>query len=307
MHRVFISPYQIGQLSALTEISAWVGERFFGKQPIRADSAFYAALYQSGLTHFLVDESSLEYIPQSRFIRDRIVVIKTEEHNDRRMLIHRQLEEYLPEKYYLQDDFSDIAAVVQLLDALFVALHERCGILTVPPVPEPESLSGIVPHELLIPLKSLLQGFTHESAIGPVLKHELDVTELKRLEELFTSDVFQTYASAHLQLEDQSQPVPSALESIRHSAVNLRDRYFDSVRLERLSVSLLAVVPKLIDTAFGKLPGTIAEWFSKIAQPFLEQKRRVAIYDCSQLRDQLITQMILRARRLELDEKVAKR
>lgn len=296
----------MGHLHALHRFHAMCEEGFFGNQSSRADSVFYSALYQYGVTHFVVDEPMLWQMPWAHFIRDRLIVTKREEHGDRRWQIQKVFKDHLPENYHVNDVFNDVVAVANLLDALSVALHEGSSVLTLEPVPEPESLSGLIPYELLVPLTSLLRGVIHESTVGPILKHEVDTTGLKRLEDLFMSDLFQTYASAHLQLEDQSQPVSSALGNIRQKAVMLRDRYVDSVRLSRMSVSLVGIVPKLVDTTFGKLPGAIAESFSKLAQTFLDQKRRLVIYDCSQLANHLTIQMIQKVGRAEVAPEMAK-
>ena len=296
----------MGHLHALNNIHALLEEGFFGKQSSRADSVFYSALYQYGVTHFVVDEPMIWQMPRAHFIRDRLIVNKHEKHDDRRFQIQKVFEEHLPENYRVNDVFNDVSHVSDLLDALSVALHEGSSVLNLTPVPEPESLRGLMPYKLLVPLTSLLRGVIHESTVGPILKHEVDTTGLKRLEDLFMSDLFQTYSSAHLQLEDQSQPVSYALENIRQKAVMLRDRYVDSVRLARMSVSLVGIVPKLVDTTFGKLPGAIAESFSRLAQTFLDQKRRLVIYDGSQLSNDLTIQIIQKSMRAEVAPKIVK-
>jgi hypothetical protein len=44
-------------------------------------------------------------------------------------------------------------------------------------------------------------------------------------------------------------------------------------------VGVLQITPKLIDAAFGKLPGALADAAAKLGINFLESRRRLVIYD----------------------------
>ena len=49
--------------------------------------------------------------------------------------------------------------------------------------------------------------------------------------------------------------------------------------LRNASVNILQVTPKLVDAVFGKLPGALAEVAAKLGISFLEDRRRLVIYD----------------------------
>jgi len=55
------------------------------------------------------------------------------------------------------------------------------------------------------------------------------------------------------------------------------------------------MTPKLIDAIFGKLPGALAEVATKLGISFLEARRRLVIYDFSELMyDEILRQNFLR-------------
>ena len=53
--------------------------------------------------------------------------------------------------------------------------------------------------------------------------------------------------------------------------------------LRNASVNILQMTPKLVDAVFGKLPGALAEVAAKLGISFLEERRRLVIYDFHEL------------------------
>jgi len=50
------------------------------------------------------------------------------------------------------------------------------------------------------------------------------------------------------------------------------------LKTKRVAISLLPITSKVIDTVFGKLPGTLAEFFANALASWLQDERRVVIY-----------------------------
>ena len=54
------------------------------------------------------------------------------------------------------------------------------------------------------------------------------------------------------------------------------------------------MTPKVIDAAFGKLPGMLAELASKLGLSLLESRRRVVIYDFRPSMEQIFLATLIR-------------
>jgi hypothetical protein len=53
--------------------------------------------------------------------------------------------------------------------------------------------------------------------------------------------------------------------------------------LRNASANILQITPKIVDAVFGKLPGVLAEVAAKLGISFLEERRRLVIYDFHEL------------------------
>lgn len=69
----------------------------------------------------------------------------------------------------------------------------------------------------------------------------------------------------------------------------------------RVSINLLSVVPKIVDAAFGKLPGTLAHVAGDLATRFLDERRNIVIYRFDDWVNEYTSTSILHAMRNRAD------
>lgn len=55
------------------------------------------------------------------------------------------------------------------------------------------------------------------------------------------------------------------------------------LKSKRVAITLLPVTSRLVDVVFGKLPGSIAGFFSDALRTWLQDKRRIVIYQFGDL------------------------
>ena len=59
-------------------------------------------------------------------------------------------------------------------------------------------------------------------------------------------------------------------------------------------MGILQLTPNLVDAAFGKLPGILAEIGTRIGLSFLESQRRMVIYNFRSNMDDILSATLLR-------------
>jgi len=73
-----------------------------------------------------------------------------------------------------------------------------------------------------------------------------------------------------------------AIEDILNTGSKLFRENKSLLTLKRNALSILDITPKIVDAAFGKLPGTLSEGFAKLGNKYLEERRRIVIYTFDQ-------------------------
>ena len=290
-NRVYVSPHHIGYWEGMGYATSSLIRIFLGR---RSDikPIFYGTLFQAGIKDFLIDAKMDKYVPDAAFIQSRTELIPENTSDNDRKVITGMFAAYLPDYHQRNDQYSDVWTLEYFLGDLFVALRENVGIASVS-VPEPETYRGILPAELLMPISSLLSSIQTHGSAGPVPRFLMERTQIQDLEEIFKGNDFGAYSDAQAQLADDSQPPLKALSRARSLAATVQEKYLNRIKLSRMGLSMLPVVPKLVDSVFGKLPGRIAEYFAKVAEPLLDQRRRIVIYDCSSIRDEILMNTLL--------------
>ena len=70
------------------------------------------------------------------------------------------------------------------------------------------------------------------------------------------------------------------------------------LKMRRAVISLLPISSKIIDTIFGKLPGGLAEIFTNLLSKWLDDNKRIVIYEFDDL-----SEMTMRSRLREFAAK----
>ena len=103
--------------------------------------------------------------------------------------------------------------------------------------------------------------------------------DVKVFHELIKSDLFERYASSQELLESSDEDEQSVLRSIVADAKALRFRFSRLLDAKRILLSLLPITASLIDTVYGKFPGSLAKIFGDALTQALKSRQRITIYN----------------------------
>lgn len=288
---VYISPNMTGHIRGADDILSMITEVFLGR-PSETEAIFYASIFQAGVDSFLVPAKMSNEIPDNIFIRNKMTIIDDQPKNTDFELIHRMFLEHLPDNYWQDKKFNDVWSLLILLVDLCTGLRQDVSILSPTTIPEPESFRGILPPELLLPVTKLLSAISTRSTGSPLPRYEIQKADVQIYREIVESGLFNKLSETHIPLSDQDAPVSATLHRVKQAGSRLQEKYFKELRLSRVGVSLLPLVPKFVDETIGSFPGKVAEHLAKLAQPFLENRRRIVVYDSSRIITEILDNTI---------------
>ena len=154
-------------------------------------------------------------------------------------------------------------------------------------LPDVNKLEGILPIDFLLPFKNLIQTFENPSPTLALTRASVSRQDVALFEEIIVSKVFRQYERSQGELEETQVPVKAALESVRKQSYLLAAESPRLLKTKRAIVSLLPITTKIVDTVFGKLPGSLAEFFAAAFTKWLQDNRRIVIYQLGDLRHQV--------------------
>lgn len=134
-----------------------------------------------------------------------------------------------------------------------------------------------------MPVKNLFSAISSSTPIVASSQSSIVFKDVALFEELISSRLFRQYELLQGALENSDVSLEQALDSLRlgsHRLVAQRPRL---LRTKRVAISLLPVSAQVIDTVFGKLPGSLAEFFVNALSTWLQDERRVIIYQFDDL------------------------
>jgi hypothetical protein len=280
MRKGLLSPYQEGGLAALTDILQKV-EQFTGEAGCDIEGLFYATAFQAGHDHFILHARSDGNWsrPTSEFLLKRTSMIDATRWDGHWAEVQNAFSAYLPEEWHRNDKYVKVrkwrAFIVELLDAM----NERACLLAVNGVPDVAGLEELIPAELLVPLENLMQAFEPIGAPSTAPSLAVSRDQIERYQQILSGDLFASYVRSEEGLDDGAAPALAVLDDVRARAQALVRRNPRLLSLRSIDIGLLNYTPKLIDVVFGTLPGVIAEVATKLAGLYLEDRRRVVVYN----------------------------
>ncbi len=275
--KVLISPYQQGALDALYTV---VNLPPILEQVPQMDveGLFYSYMIQAGAENFVVSPIESSSAKYSEFISKRISFLSEDRFRKVYDIVGTVFQSYLPEGYKIDPRFSKVGSVEAFLADLLLSLEEKLDMVCILPIPDSAKFEGILPPELFHPIQNLINAFDSESAKLPLPKSSILSTNVKILQEIITSDLFSRYSLKHQELANALASKKKAIFDINEFGGKLLIKYEKLIYLKPLTISLLPVTAKLIDVVFGTLPGTLAEYSSKLLTNWLKDERRIVLY-----------------------------
>jgi hypothetical protein len=84
-------------------------------------------------------------------------------------------------------------------------------------------------------------------------------------------------------LDDGQIPVSVAIKTVENQSHRLVSNSPLLLKTKPVAISLLPLSSKIIDTVFGKLPGSLAEFFTSLLTKWLQDNQRLIIYQFDDL------------------------
>lgn len=278
MKKGLIGAYQLGVLEGLSE-SLRIASKITGQQSIDFEGIFYATAFQAGVDEFIIPEFKDKPVSKSEFILKRTRYLKRKESAAHYRLISDAFAAYLPAGWERNEEFSAVWPLSSFLAELLDAMSVGASVLSPWGVPNIDEVEDLLPSELFIPLKTLIASISEVHAASPIPIKAIPTENVQRFNDLMSGNVFLKYTAAQVSLEDSTIPVAATLPSVISSGKRLVSRNRHLLRLRNSSMGVLQLTPRVVDTVFGKLPGTLAEAFVTPVIRFLEARRRIVIYD----------------------------
>jgi len=292
----FLSPYEMGALTAFSDITNVVANTAANKQQKpnkNIENIFYATAFQSGIENFVLIQTDKQYLSTSSFVLDHLSFLPQKKYFKSQDTIKNAFDNNLPTNWRQNKNFADVVRLQYFLGDLLIAANSKSSLLLVLKMPNIEEMKKYLPSTIYFPTQNLLLSIQKETVMLPIPRLIIELDDIKRYQELLTSGLFVEYSKAQLELEtniDSSQ----ALKNVAQSGKRLFSRYSSSLILRKTAIGTLSFTPQLIETAFGKLPGVLSDMACKVGLQLLVQKRKLIIYNYNQFMLNIIGDTIIK-------------
>ena len=159
---------------------------------------------------------------------------------------------------------------------LIVAMENNAAVINISGIPRLEDVRRDFPPDIALPVCTILSALKCADELLPAPTQIVSREAVERFKTLLSSDVYHRYAAAHERVEIESDA--SALSDIRTKGSELLRVGKGVLANRRVSMNIISVVPKIVDAAFGKLPGALAQFAGDLASKFMDDRKNVVIY-----------------------------
>jgi len=280
MRKGLLGSYNEGALSALRFLVEKT-EEITGQAGCDIEGIFYATAFQAGIDHFVLypRPESEPQRPTSEFLQKRMSIVSVDRSGKNWTEIRNAFSNYLPDNWWRDDKYSAVWSWNAFIGELLDAMESRACVLSVTGVPDTAALEEFAPPELLTPLKNLAAAFESISAPSTVPTLAVSREHMERYQQIIAGDLFENYVGSETRLDDNASQVPAVLDDVLTRGRALVKENPRLLSLRQSIVGLLSVTPKVVDALFGKLPGAIADMATKLGGQYIEDRRRIVVYD----------------------------
>ncbi|PGY60316.1 hypothetical protein [Bacillus thuringiensis] len=276
---VLITPYQQGAFSAYDEL--------FNKfnPSVNVQRIFYSTMIQGGMHEFLISEEDTQKIllPKTNY-----KILSSKDFNNVSEVINGLFDFFMPEGYKADKQYSDVIKYQCFLVDIVLAMKMNKSIVWMSKSPDLNDIRDKIPPDLYFPLYNLISRLEQVSPELPLLSYSIPAKDVSIFYDLINTELFKNYAFSHSQLESNHGSVNDVIEA----GNNFYRKYIESLELKKLSISLLSLTPKLVDSFFGKIPGHIADFFARLFTEQLAKDKKVVIYDFTPTINYLLEQYL---------------
>jgi hypothetical protein len=257
-------------------------------QRLNVPDLWYSSTVQSGVGSLEIIGESEELDRLSQFVAKRITFRRSPELMPIFALVTLALRNQLGivENEELPAPLSKLE---RFLVELLLAAHRKQNLIYFEQLPDMTTLIPFLSAELILPLRNLFSALVHSAPVVAGTQSSLELPDLALFEELIAGKVFRQYEHSHSALDDNGIAIEDALEYVRKGSRLLVAQNPRLLKTKRVAVSLLPITSKIVDVTFGKLPGTLAGFFADALTAWLQEKRRVVIYQFNDLLEVTMT------------------
>jgi len=291
-NKIYFSDYHAGYIAGMQDMLGMMTEVFLGKATFTRRT-FFAAIVQAGISRLLLSKNLTEEFADVPFVQTRLDTISVDELKSDYELISDVFKNHLPDDYRTNQAYQDVVNLEIFLADLFTALRLNVDLMFPGEPPRALSMEGLLPPDLAVPVKNLLQTVQTCSIPGLVPQLHIEKRGIAVFRELIESIWFEDFCVAHQTLDDSSVALEAAIPMLRDKATFVIKNCDSQIDLCNLPALLLPLAPDIVDKAVGKFPGKLAEHFSKLVHPYLKKKRRIVIYDSSPINNRIIMSTML--------------
>jgi hypothetical protein len=293
MKKGFIGAFQLGTLGGIKG-ALEIAEKVTNEAGCNVESIFYASAFQAGLEQFIIPRIQEDDEPCSKLIKDRTKIIPEGKDKELYATIKDSLSQFLPDDWQKNQEYTSVWHLHYFLSDLFLAMEEKSSLVTISNWPNIAELELLLPSDFLVPLNNFLESIEEIQVQAPIPRFALDKEYATRYQEILFGDLFKKYSEAQCVLDDASYSPHKSIPNIVEQGKNIFKSSPAVLKIKRSLVGIIDVTPKLVDAAFGKLPGAIAEMAGKLGTNFLEDRRRIVIYDFHDIMFELFLKNVVR-------------
>lgn len=274
-----VGPIQEARMEAIHEaanISLFLKEL----PPLDVPRLWYSSVVQAGLDRIdvVVSEDRLKVPPQHT---NRVTY---RQHDVRKLheifyLVRLGLfGQQDPEKEVDEKRKKVMQKIEWFLNELIIATQRKQNMVLFDSIPTVQDVEGVLSADALIPVRNLLAAFEPINPVVVGVRSSVAARDVDLLEEIMASKVFHNYKSGHSGFDETSLAAQEAIKAIEKASRGVLDLHPAVLQSKRAVASLLPVTAKLIDVVCGKLPGILGDFFAGALVRWLNENRRVVVY-----------------------------
>jgi len=245
---------------------------------VDVEALMAATVLQAGVDRFLVYSKLGREIGRTSFVRGRIETLDPSGLDALYRTVSDAVRSQFVRKPPEKSRISPSALAGDIVD-LVIASRYRTSLMLGMPFIEISEYRQFLRPAFFAALESFLGTVEVEASAVPLPRRIAKASAVKRFHTLIESDLFCSYSAAHRQLQLPQSDFQVQAKRVSSAARKLTFGYSDSVSLQTLALSGLAVTSDLIDAFLGKLPAAAIKPFRDLFEAYFISDHRVVIYD----------------------------
>ena len=264
---VYLAGRSQGYLDALEERGLVLPD-----SSIPLDQMIYLAAFQGGVQEFVTYTMNESDCHLNNFLSKK--VIRPKKMNPEILIGLMPLFEY--EK--TENQKARLSMVASFIHDLIEGMQNNASIINVSGIPSVAEVKALFPPEISLPICGILDQLKVAEELLPAPALTSSRESVDRFREILESNVFSNYSRAHEELDFANSKEDIVLTNIKQKSIEVVKTGKDFLTRRRASLNVIPVLPKVVDAAFGKLPGILAQLAGDLAAKYLDSKRNIVIY-----------------------------